>query len=94
MPERYVEIIWPDGEQETCYSPSSVIEQYLISGQRYRLPEFLAIANKSLSAASERVRKKYGYACSSAMDQLKKINNKATQYKEADGLYVVVVRIR
>lgn len=29
MPEMYFHVRWPDGETQRCYSPSTVVEDYL-----------------------------------------------------------------
>lgn len=70
MPAMYFEVRWPDQHILRCYSPSSVIQQYLQPHTAYELPEFLAQVRLALYEASERVRAKYGFACSQAMDQL------------------------
>ncbi len=93
MPERHFEVRWPDGHQDRCYSPSSTVENYLTVGEEYSLTQFLEIADQALHEASERVRKKYGYACSSAMDQLSKIQERATQFKNQEDACVLVVQI-
>jgi len=93
MPERHFQVQWPDGLLETCYSPSSTIENYLSEGKKYPLKQFLDLSDQALNEASERVRQKYGYACSSAMDQLKKINNRALTYRNLNDPYVSILRI-
>ena len=70
MPEMHFTIEWPNGKQDRCYSPSYIIEEYLDLGAEYPLQEFLSRTRAALSLASERVRERYGYACSSALDQL------------------------
>ncbi len=70
MPEMHFRVQWPDGKQEDCYSPSYVIEEHLEVGAEYPPAEFLRRAAAALNIASERVRAKYGFACSSALDQL------------------------
>ena len=53
-----------------CYSPSLVVREFLEVGRVYAVGDFLARSRTMLTIGSERVRAKYGYACSSAMDQL------------------------
>jgi putative flavoprotein involved in K+ transport len=77
MPEMHFSIEWPDGERESCYSPSSVVEQHLGVGQAYGTADFLARVKSALDTASERVRARYGYECSSARDQLAALEAKA-----------------
>ncbi|MGO4154141.1 MSMEG_0570 family nitrogen starvation response protein [Cupriavidus sp. YAF13] len=80
MPVTHFRIRWPDLSEATCYSPSSVVTEFFVPGQDYTLAEFLAIARQALGSASERVRAKYGYACSSAMDQLEQIETTAARF--------------
>ncbi len=80
MPVTHFRIRWPDQSEATCYSPSSVITEFFVPGQDYTLDEFLEIARRALGSASERVRAKYGYACSSAMDQLEQIETSAARF--------------
>jgi uncharacterized repeat protein (TIGR04042 family) len=70
MPEMHFTIQWPSGVQERCYSPSYIIEEYLVIGDEYPVTEFLARTRNALTLASERVRERYGFACSAALDQL------------------------
>ena len=77
MPEMHFRVRWPDGSTDTCYSPSWVIEEHLTEGASYALEEFVARARAALDIASERVRAKYGFACSSALDQASAIERKA-----------------
>ena len=93
MPVMHFEVEWPDGTSEECYSPSSVITQYLISGATYSLEAFVALSETALIAASERVREKYGFSCSSAMDQLNKIHCKASDFKDENDAKILIKRI-
>lgn len=77
MPEMHFRVRWPDGSTDTCYSPSWVIEEHLAEGASYALDDFVARARAALDIASERVRAKYGFACSSALDQAAAIERKA-----------------
>ena len=70
MPEMHFLVRWPDGEQMRCYSPSLVVRDFLEVGRDYSVAEFLERSRDMLRIASERVRAKYGYACSAALDQL------------------------
>ena len=70
MPEMHFHVEWPNGRVERCYSPSYVIEEHLSVGAAYPVEEFVSRARQALEIASERVRAKYGFACSSALDQL------------------------
>ena len=39
MPEMHWTLRWPDGSEDRCYSPSSVITEMFTPGQSYGLPE-------------------------------------------------------
>ncbi len=73
MPEMTFSVRWPDGAVIDCYSPSTTISTYFQSGQSYSVSEFVDRAREALNVASERVRQRYGYTCSSALDQMGKI---------------------
>lgn len=82
MPVMHFTVRWPDSEQTRCYSPSLVVREHLQPGERYALPDFLARVRTALHIGSERVREKYGFACSSALDQLARIEHTATRFAE------------
>ena len=88
MPEMHFHIRWPDGRREACYSPSLVVKDFLTPGDSYAVDDFVAKARTALNIASERVREKYGFACSSAMDQLARIEA-AAKRQPADGKVIV-----
>ncbi|AXH37464.1 MSMEG_0570 family nitrogen starvation response protein (plasmid) [Humibacter sp. BT305] len=69
MPEMTFEVRWPDGSTTACYSPSLVMHDFLEVGGNYQLDDFVERSTQALQLASERVRSKYGYACTSAMQQ-------------------------
>ena len=73
MPEVLFKIKWPDGKIEDCYSPSTIIFDYLKEGESYNLKDFIERSSNALNLASERVMKKYGFRCTSAEVQLSKI---------------------
>ncbi len=90
MPAMHFHLRWPDGSESRCYSPSLVIKDYFVPGSAYLLPEFLGRARESLGIASERVRQKYGFACSRALDQLADIEATAASFERAQDARVVV----
>lgn len=92
MPVVQFEVVWPDGEVESCYSPSSVIKEHFTPGKDYPLKEFLATCEQALGAASERVRERFGYACSSAMDQLGTIKIRCAHFENTPNASVKVTR--
>jgi uncharacterized repeat protein (TIGR04042 family) len=77
MPEMHFRVEWPNGRVERCYSPSYVVEEHLSVGETYSVEEFVSRARQALEIGSERVRAKYGFACSSALDQLRSIEESA-----------------
>ncbi|HYP86885.1 MAG TPA: MSMEG_0569 family flavin-dependent oxidoreductase [Polyangiaceae bacterium] len=64
---------WPDGQVQDCYSPSYIIDEYLAEGEEYEVADFVERVRQALSIASERVRARYGFECSSAIDQLRAV---------------------
>ncbi|MEL6788060.1 MAG: MSMEG_0570 family nitrogen starvation response protein [Cyanobacteria bacterium J06607_15] len=81
MPEINFKIQWPDGTQQSCYSPSLVVKKYFIPGDTYPLAEFVEKSRTALNIASDRVKQAYGFPCSRALGQLKQIESKADEYQ-------------
>ena len=82
MPTMHFHLRWPDARETRCYSPSLVIKDHFALGTRYPLPVFLREVRTALEVASERVRAKFGFACSMALDQLAQIEDIAAAYPE------------
>lgn len=80
MPAMHFSLRWPDARETRCYSPSLIIKERFAPGARYPLPEFMPAMRDALEVASERVRAKFGFACSMAMDQLAEIEAIAAQF--------------
>jgi uncharacterized repeat protein (TIGR04042 family) len=80
MPAMHFAIRWPDAREMRCYSPSLVIKDHFEPGACYPLPEFMSHVREALHTASERVRAKFGFACSMALDQLAEIEGVAAQF--------------
>ena len=80
MPEIRFQIEWPDGSQETCYSPSLIVKDYFAPDNEYALEDFVERSRTSLKIASDRVLAKYGMPCSLALGQIQRIETTATQY--------------
>lgn len=91
MPEIHFRVRWPDQSESLCYSPSRVIKDYLNPGQSYPLPEFVQRCREALPIASERVRQKYGYTCSSAMSQLAEIEATAARFQHSTDPLVFIL---
>ncbi len=73
MPEMRMSVRWPNGALESCYSPSLVLKDYFQAGRSYPLADFRDRSRAALTAASERVKAKYGFACARAADELARI---------------------
>ena len=80
MPEMRFNIRWPDGSGESCYSPSLVIKEHFTPGTDYAVGDFLERSRIALNIASDRVAAKYGFACSSALDQLARIESACARF--------------
>jgi uncharacterized repeat protein (TIGR04042 family) len=90
MPEMRFLIRWPDGTVEACYSPSLVVKDYFVPGETYPLADFLDRSRAALTIASDRVKAKYGYYCTSAMDQLERIETTAKAFADRQDARVAV----
>lgn len=82
MPEMRFIVTWPDGRDEECYSPSLVIRDYFEEGGRYPLVDFLARSRMALTIASDRVKARYGHACSLALGQLARIEQRGETFSD------------
>ena len=89
MPEMHFVVRWPDQIEVRCYSPSRVVRQYLEVGHSYPIDEFLRRSREMLAIASERVKAKYGFGCTAAMDQLGDIEARASRYEATASVTVV-----
>jgi uncharacterized repeat protein (TIGR04042 family) len=93
MPVTLFRVRWPDQSETLCYSPSTVVREHLVAGQSYALQEFRQRVRIALERGSERVRAKYGYACSRALDELVEIERRVHQFEAQGGAEVVVLEI-
>src|SRR6187402_1228160 len=83
MPEMHFRVKWPSGHTEDCYSPSYIVEEHLSEGCAYDVEDFVARVRAALSIASERVFARYGFECSSAIDQLRAVEATAAALEPA-----------
>jgi uncharacterized repeat protein (TIGR04042 family) len=90
MPEMHFIVQWPAGDQMRCYSPSLIVREYLQVGGRYPVEEFVARSRTMLNIASERVKAKYGYICTAALDQLAEIEARAAAQPPSVAFVTVV----
>lgn len=91
MPELHFTVRWPDGRMQRCYSPSRTVREYLVEGESYALADFVGRSRSALEHAGERVRARYGFACSSAAEQLDAIERSALRFRGLAGAEVTVV---
>lgn len=80
MPEMTFEVRWPDGSTQRCYSPSLVVHDYLSAGTTYAVGEFVDRSTRALTEASERVRAKFGFYCTSAAETTDRIASVAVKF--------------
>ena len=67
------------------------MQDFLTPGESYALDDFVARSREALGIASERVRAKFGFACSQAMDQLAEIEHHAARFADRPDARVAVV---
>ncbi|WP_309738342.1 MSMEG_0570 family nitrogen starvation response protein [Chamaesiphon sp. OTE_20_metabat_361] len=91
MPETRFKIQWPDGSEETCYSPSSIVKKYFERDRDYELADFVDRAQTALNIASDRVLAKYGKPCGLAIGQLAEIKSKAAQFNSGTSQSIRVI---
>ncbi len=84
MPEVDFQITWPDGTAQHCVSPSRSIEAVLATGAKYPVDEFVRRSTQALQIGSDRVRAKYGFACTAAAAQSADIRHVAEQFSPQD----------
>ena len=73
MPEINFQINLPDGKKASLYSPSTVILEYFKPGDSLKISDFKSLAIQALHKASEKVRAKYGFACTRTLEEEEKI---------------------
>lgn len=91
MPVTYITIEWPNNEKDEIYSPSSVIIDFFSIGENININDFLVRCNEGLSEASERVRQKFGFACTSALSESNRISEKCKEFDK--NKYVKIIAI-
>lgn len=80
MPEVMFKIRWPDGVEESCYSPSTIIHEHLDAGQSYSLGEFMDRSETALDLAARRVEAIMGFRCSAADAQAVRLKVRAAAF--------------
>ena len=89
MPEVYFTVQLPDGTRKDCYSPSTVVRNFFSTGDEMTIADFVTRSRSALSEASERVRAKHGFYCTSADAQISAIECFA-QTQPADGTVRII----
>lgn len=89
MPEMTFTVEWPDGARVDCYSPSLVVHDHLRVGETYPVADFVGRTSRALDEAGERVRQRYGFLCTSAIEQREQIQTLAARYAH-DGVVTVL----
>ena len=80
MPEMTFRVRWPDGVEQRCYSPSLVVHDHLSTDDCYTVAEFVERTGLAMTEASERVRAKFGFACTSAAATAEAVSRAADRY--------------
>jgi uncharacterized repeat protein (TIGR04042 family) len=91
MPEMHFRIEWPSGEQQTCYSPSLVVMEYIEVGSTYDVDDFNSRCQTALQIASERVRDKFGFSCVLAQREAATIAAATARFRGQPGAKVKVL---
>ncbi|MCM3895858.1 MULTISPECIES: MSMEG_0570 family nitrogen starvation response protein [Gordonia] len=89
MPEMTFVVRWPDGTTQNCYSPSLVMHDHLRAGEQYTVGDFRERSTTALREAAERVRAKYGFACTSAAATIDEITEAAARFDSRENVHIV-----
>ena len=84
MPEVELTLEWPDGARSRLYSPSTVILEHLAPGQTLPVAEVRARGTLALRQASERVRARYGFACTRADEEEQRLLERAAPFGDEE----------
>lgn len=92
MPAVNFSVQWPDGELSVYYSPSTIVYDYFTPGGEYSLEDFKQQCVAALEAAAERVKSRFGYYCTAASAEQKKIEEKYQDLKthNFEGAVIVI----
>jgi uncharacterized repeat protein (TIGR04042 family) len=88
MPEVILEFRWPDGEASSFYSPSTVVYEFLKPGDTLSIAELEQKGLAALSEASERVRARYGFACTRTDEEALKLRKRISLYNSTETVEV------
>jgi uncharacterized repeat protein (TIGR04042 family) len=74
----------PDGTASSFYSPSTVVYEYLKPGETLSIAELEQKGLAALKEASERVRQRYGFACTRTDEEAIKLQKRLAMYGQSD----------
>ena len=80
MPEVRLQLQWPDGATSEFYSPSTVVLEYLRPGDALSVAELEQVGVQALHEASERVRARYGFACTRTDEEERRLRQRLVGY--------------
>ena len=89
MPEVHLTLEWPDGSTSELYSPSTVILQRLRPGQSLPVSALRIQGIAALQEASERVRARYGFACTRTNEERLKLEHMASRFDDAEFVQIL-----
>ncbi len=92
MPEVRLSLQWPDGQTSELYSPSTVILEYLQPGDVLPVGELHRRGVQALREASERVRARYGFACTRTDEEQLQLAKRVAAYDGQQKVTVQAVR--
>jgi len=91
MPVTYIHIEWPDHTADRVVSPSRVIKKYFRPEEYLSIEMFSATCTKALDEASERVRQKFGYACTAAKAESQRIDTLCETYDNSKKVKIISI---
>ncbi len=91
MPEMTVTVRWPGGTVTQHYSPSLVMHDHLTAGTTYSVSDFTERSTTALAEASERVRARFGYACTSSAASAAQIQRIAASHAPGEVVEVLAM---
>src|ERR1700722_14754806 len=94
MPEVELVIRWADGHTQSGRSPSRAIERWLVEHAVYPRNELAQRLRHGLAEASDRVRQRYGYACTVAAQLSEELMHGAAVHGVAPDAPATVERLR
>ncbi|WNG88611.1 MSMEG_0570 family nitrogen starvation response protein [Mycobacterium sp. ITM-2016-00317] len=80
MPEMTFRVRWPDGVEQRCYSPSLVVHDHFSTDGCYTVAEFVERTDRAMAEAGDRVRAKFGFACTAAAATAEAVSRAAARY--------------